>query len=441
MGHGGRDTDNYYCMTTQNPTSDIHLPEPEPLPPGAGINVSEGTEDDGWETPPLVKLADGTAIQLLKDGAALRAAFEAIRQARHRICLESYIYASDETGRAFSDLLIRKSQQGVKVYVIYDSAGSFATDRKMFGHMRQAGIYLQAFHPIRPWECRYSYRPFNRDHRKVLVVDDHLAGLGGLNVATEYAGSWIVESDAARNAAWRDNAIAIIGPGAKGVLSAFAAMWRYIANGGRIARASYVQNIGGLTDPLPARPHITLPDADQMGLVASVPSVSSPLDVLFRQIMAQAKSSIDLTMAYFAPTEELINVLCRAARRGVKVRLMLPSKSDLNLLIIAARSFYPTLMGAGVEIHERTGCILHAKTLVVDERMSVIGSANLDYRSIEFNCEISAIVHSAALGRQMRMLFENDMNYSRLITREQLRHRPLRDRVTQWAVKRARYLL
>src|SRR5690349_5981171 len=116
----------------------------------AGVNVRPGSEDDGWVMPPPVALSDQTQIQLYKDGEGLRAAYDAIREAKRYICLEVYIFASDDTGRAFADLLCEKAQQGVRVYVIYDDFGSSAADWHMFKRLRRSGVRVQIFHPIRP---------------------------------------------------------------------------------------------------------------------------------------------------------------------------------------------------------------------------------------------------------------------------------------------------
>ena len=148
-----------------------------------------------------------------------------------------------------------------------------------------------------------------------------------------------------------------------------------------------------------------------------------------------------MTMAYFAPHDDLIDELCAAAKRGVRVRLMLPGRCDVKALVVAARSFYETLLEAGVEIYERQGVILHAKTMVIDGTISMIGSTNLDYRSIEYNLELSALIRSAEFGRQMEELFENDVRYAKRMTQGAWKRRPTMDRVVQWVVSRARYLL
>jgi len=402
-----------------------------------GVNIAPGSDDDGWVVPHPIHLADGTRVQLYKDGEALHAAFEAIRNAKKRVCLEVYIFADDETGRAFAELLCQKALEGVKVYVIYDSFGSFSIGQlwrpkpAIFEKMRRSGVRLAEFHPLRPWEGRFGWRPVNRDHRKLLLVDDDVAGLGGLNVGREYAGSWVVQSSAAAGGRegcdlWRDNAVGIVGPSARLLQQAFVRTWRYIHGGGRIQRTELWHPMGENGD---------------FGVLASVPSMKSPLQERLRQLFRNAKSSIEMTMAYFAPPDELIEALCRAAKKGARVRLMLPGVCDVQLLITAARSFYEVLLPCGVEIYERQHVILHAKTMCIDGEYTVIGSTNLDYRSIEYNLELSAVIRSKEFGRNMHELFENDVRYARRVTLSEWRRRPWSDRFGQWAVNRARYLL
>ena len=448
----------------------LRLVEPRHVATGiaSGVNIAPGAHDDGWTVPPPVHLHDGTRLQLYKDGEALRAAYDAINAAQRRICLEVYIFASDETGRAFADLLCRKAGQGVRVYVIYDSFGSMIADRAMFRQLRRAGVAVEEFHPVRPWECRYSWRPANRDHRKLLVIDEHIAGVGGLNIGQEYAGSWVVPS--ARHSPddpWRDNAIGLIGPSARFFLHSFAHSWHYVTHGGRLRTAELIYNLHPDTAPILETPSgpwrhpgpanlpppssagfhrqpmasSGLPARSDLGLLASVPTMSNPLARFLQDLVHDARKSILLTAAYFAPSDGLIDELCRAVRRGVQVRLMLPARCDVSLLLLAARSFYDQLLSTGVEIYERQHAVLHAKTLVIDAQTTVLGSTNLDYRSIEYNCELSGVIRSSEFGRQMHVLFEHDVRYSRPIALGEWRRRPIRDRLVQWAVNRSRYLL
>lgn len=397
-----------------------------------GINIAPGCADDGWVVPDPVTLADGTRLQLYKDGEALKAAFHAIESARVRICVEVYILRSDPTGRAFADLLCRKARDGVRVFLIYDSFGCSDTDPAIFEQMLRAGVRLAEFHPLKPWQCRFSWRPANRDHRKLLVIDDHIAGLGGINIGAEYAGSWVVPSPQTADIPWRDNAIGLVGPAAMPLLHSFARTWHYVNHGGRIRNAEFIHDL---------QAHAPSGRDGTLAVLASVPTVSSPLGPLLRDLMRQAQRSMQLTMSYFVPPDELITELCRAAARGVRVQLMLPSISDVKLLLSAGRSFYEELLTAGVEIHERQGAVLHAKTMCIDSQTSIIGSTNLDHRSIEFNLELSVLVRSREFGRQMNELFENDIRFARRINAAEWRHRPMWDRFVQWAVYRARYLL
>ncbi len=433
-----------------------------------GVNIAPGSDDDGWIVPPPVVLADGTSVQLYKDGEALHAMYESIAGAKFLVCLEVYIFANDATGQAFTELLCRKAREGVRVYVIYDSLGSLGSG-ELFKRLETAGVRLGAFHPIFPWELKFGWRPWNRDHRKMVVVDNAVAGMGGLNIGANYAGSWVVRnaknlgeavggsrvgrvvgSAAARVAGsassghigdvngdgqaedpgcdfWRDTGLGVRGPAARQFQQAFARSWHYISRGGRIRRAEYTHNIDG--------------GDNEYGVLASVPTVSSPLLPFLCRLMRGATKSLMMTMAYFVPDDALVNELCRAARRGVRVRLMLPGRSDVRLVQIAARSFYEKLMTAGVEIFERQIVVLHSKTMVVDGRLSLVGSTNLDYRSIEYNCELSTIIRSEPFGQSMIDLFENDVRYAKRIELNDWRKRPFSDRFVQWAVSRARYLM
>ncbi len=405
----------------------IVLPRPELAGHAPGINVSPGAEDDGWVTPPPVELSDGTRVFLYKDGEALKAAYGAMAAAQRRIALEVYIFHSDETGNAFADLLCRKAREGLTVHVIYDSFGCLHTEKAMFQRMRDCGVRLATFDPVWPWDCQYRWRPFNRDHRKLLLIDDDLAGLGGLNIGDEYAGPWVVPGKPLEKCPWRDNAIGLKGPATKALAAAFTHTWRYVHRGGPMQGAQFIHQ---------------LYEGD-FGVLASAPTLNSPLVPLLTKVLREAQSSILLTMSYFAPPDGLINELCRAARRGVRVRLMLPGICDHPLLLVAARSFYEKLLASGVEIHEREGAVMHSKTMCIDGRVGVIGSTNLDNRSIEYNLELSAFLRSKEFGKQLHDLFENDVRWSRQITSNAWRRRPrpVWDRFVQWAVDRVRYLL
>ena len=461
------------CDETAKATGENPVPGVAPLGgegTSTGVNIGPGTDDDGWIVPPPVQMADGTTVQLYKDGEALHAGYEAIKEAQFRICLEMYIFASDETGWAFAEQLSKKAREGCRVYVVYDSFGSIGTESKLFDEMQRNGVKVREFHPILPWRARFDWMPVTRNHRKLLVIDNDQAGLGGLNVSGEYAGSWVVRSKRSACDFWRDNAMGVRGPAALHFMRAFTRTWHYAANRTKLERLELLYNLdavcGGACewprlDGRYGRWHVrprrngdgrewavnnpTEPVRDrepgQIGIMGSVPRPRSPLRPFLNKLFSSARKSISLTMAYFAPHDDLIDALCDAAKRGVKVRLMLPAKCDVAALMVAARSFYETLLTAGVQVYERQGVILHAKTLVIDGQISMVGSTNLDYRSIEYNLELSALVRSVEFGRQMEELFDNDVKFAKRIRLRDWRHRPLYDRGVQWLVSRARYLL
>jgi cardiolipin synthase len=438
---------------SRSPADAARLGSGSIVPSGVGVNVAPGSDDDGWVAPPPARLADGTAVQLYKDGEALHAAYRAIERARQSVGLEVYIFHADETGRAFADVLARRARDGVAVRVVYDSIGSAGADRAMFDTMRRAGVRLREFHPWPPWRAQHGWRPFNRDHRKLVVVDDDVAVLGGQNLGNEYGSSWVVGH--APGDCWRDTAVGVCGPSASLFSATFDRMWDYTQCGGPIRRAEFIQtrgslirNPGGsLVDPDVGRERrdaaesaLEIPPGS-CAVLASVPVPRSRLLPSLRKLLRDARSSIEMTMAYFAPPDMFVEQLCRSARDGVTVRLMLPGRSDVGLLRIAARAFYERLLSAGVEVYERQHAVLHAKTLCIDGHISIVGSTNLDYRSVQYNCELSAVIHSELFGRQMHDLFEHDVCFARRILPDEWRSRPRRDRLAQWAVMRARYLL
>lgn len=427
-----------------------------------GVNIAPGSDDDGWEVPPPVTLQDGTRIQLYKDGEGLAAAHEAIKRARKRVFIEVYIWPSDETGTAFAEALARKAREGVAVYAIYDSFGCLLARDDPFETMRKAGVRLIEFHPVWPWKSRYSWRPGNRDHRKLLVVDDRIAGVGGLNLGNRYAGTWVARLRRIDlHKLWRDAAVGIIGPGARSFSECFIRTWRYCLHRGPISRTLWFDGLeippaakgrrlgkarqrpyeAGATPEPRGRPEDIFEPGRHIACMANAPTLSSPLRPLLYKLIRDARRSIVMTMAYFAPDDELIDLLCAAGKRGVRVRLMFATKSDAHMLVLAARSFYAKLLSSCCEVYEREGAMLHQKSIAVDSCVSVLGSTNLDYRSIEFNLEISAVIRSREFAGQLEAMFDHDVQFSRRIDPAKWHGRPYWDRCVQWAVNRMRYVL
>ncbi|MEL7240459.1 MAG: phospholipase D-like domain-containing protein, partial [Planctomycetota bacterium] len=305
-----------------------------------GLNIRPGGDDDGWHEVPPVDLPDGTQLHLYKDGEALGRIMEMVRQAKHQVLVETYIWSDDATGNAFAETLADLAGRGVKVFAIYDGLGSLLSGRKPFETMRAAGVQLIEFHPPLPWRCRRSWRVFNRDHRKLFVIDNEIAGLGGLNIGDRYAGRWVSDQAMPNPAAmWRDAGVGIVGPGARVFAQAFAATWDYCLSRGGIDQTLFID---GIDVPPPAKgdrlgkvregetssaepeagkyPEDVLQRGCDLAVMATAPTFASPLRPFLYRLLRDARRRIDLTMAYFAPDDELIEGLCRAAKRGVRVR-------------------------------------------------------------------------------------------------------------------------
>jgi cardiolipin synthase len=275
-------------------------------------------------------------------------------------------------------------------------------------------------------------------------------------LGTRYAGKWVARlAKFDPKTLWRDAGVGLTGPAVRQYIRCFARAWRHAQTGGPVRQTFFA---GNLRLPRPAKGrrfgkarHYDPPRADEPadvlapghghGLLAIAPSFMSVLRPALRLMFATCRRRAWLTMAYFAPDDGLIEAMCAAARRGVDVRLMLPQRGDPKVLAWAAQSFYSTLMAAGVRVFERREALLHQKSIVFDGNLTIIGSTNLDYRSIELNLESSAILQSPALARQMEQLFEHDMAFATEIDSATWRQRPLIDKFVQAVIYRVRYLL
>jgi len=356
-----------------------------------------------------------TTVRLLKNGTeAFPAMYGAIDRALSSLALEMYIVADDETGREFRAHLAGAAQRGVQVQVLVDSWGSWNLADTFWDELRRAGGTVRWFHPI-----TRGLFPF-RNHRKLLLVDDRIAYLGGMNIADEYY------RGAKGDQAWRDNMIEITGMEVARLRGAFSQMW---ARGDslfqrlvlRIRRSRSTMGSG----------------AGRIRFYESGPdNPVRPVRRVYQQVVQNARTSIDLAMGYFYPQGRLLRTLKRAVRRGVRVRLLFSQQTDVPIARWAARGLYGRLLRAGVEVWEYVPAMMHAKIVVADDTV-IAGSANLDVRSGFFNYELVAVMADPALAAQIRGDFEEDLTQSVLISAEEWRRRPL----TQKLKERASYCL
>jgi len=258
-----------------------------------------------------------------------------------------------------------------------------------------------------------------------LVVDGRIAYTGGINLSSVYgdAGgsqpSRHEQQGKPGKETWRDTQVRLEGPVAAEFQKLFLAQWKG-ESGDDLPDAGFFPKVPPAGDAL-------------VHVIATSPDQATPeFHATFVSAVANAEKTIRLTQAYFAPPAEQLEALEAAARRGVRVQLVLPKKTDQPKVVYAGRSHYSELLDAGVEIYERRGVLLHAKTAVIDGVWSVVGSANLDYRSVLYNDEVNAVVLGPEFGGQMDAMFERDLAQSDRIDPEAWRRRPFLSRAKEW---------
>jgi cardiolipin synthase len=371
------------------------------------------------ETP----LVAGNRTALLRDGPQTFAAmFAAMHGARHHLNLEYYIFEDVANGgEHIGDLLIAKRAEGVRVNVIYDSVGSLGTPQAFFDRLRKAGINLVEFNPVNPFQARNGYALNERDHRKMLVADGTTAIVGGVNISTAYEHhpfGKLVGSDGKPTDYWRDTDLKIQGPTVAELQQLFLQHWRE-QKGPRLDQAGFFPKV-------PAMGH------EVLHIIGSTHGEAIPhYYATLLSAIRNAQKRILVTTAYFVPTEEEVEDLTGAARRGVDVRLLLPGKSDSQLALAVGQSHYGDLLEAGVKIYETPNEVLHSKTIAIDGVWSSVGSSNFDHRSALFNDEVDAVVLGADTARQLEAIFRDDLKKAKAVDREAWKHRPFSRRLDE----------
>jgi cardiolipin synthase len=321
----------------------------------------------------------------------MRAAIDA---AQREVLIESYIFKDDATGRSLLETLGRAVARGVTVRVLADAFGSIATRRAFWKEMRAQGIEVRLFNPLFP---HLLLQPF-RDHRKILVVDSVTAFTGGMNIGDEYGSSL-----SAHGGPWRDTHVQVEGPAAWAMAIVFTEAW-HAAGGSPVVLGPLEPQTGGVAAlVLDSRPF------------RGTGEIASSLAAM----VAAARQRIWITNAYFAPRRRAVDLLGQAAARGVDVRLLLPGRSDVSLVRHAGHGHYAALLARGVRIFEYQAAVLHAKTVVADDFLSIAGSSNLDFRSFHFNAECNVVLFGSDTARCFTEAFEKDLEKSLEITRAQ----------------------
>lgn len=307
------------------------------------------------------------------------------------INIQYYIFEDDALGLKLKDALIERARAGVKVRLIYDHIGSYGVKRSFFNEMRQAGIEAHPFFRVAfpPFATRINWR----NHRKLAVIDGSIGYIGGMNVAQRYI------TGGKNFKAWRDTHLRIQGPGVAALQYTFAVDWSFM--GQPLITESVNPTIYNGAD------------AAGVQLLTSGPTSEwSNIAMLMLKAIGNAKKRVYIQTPYFLPTDSLLRSLQAAALARVDVRVMIPRRSDSLILTYASYSYIMECIRAGVKIYLFDGGMLHAKTMVVDDAFSAVGSANIDFRSFEHNFEATMFIYSADANQQLRRQFEIDQAQS-----------------------------
>lgn len=353
----------------------------------------------------------GNEVHLLVDvNQTYQALEDAIEGATHHVHLLYYIYNQDKTGRRFRDLLVKKVKEGVHVRLLTDGVGSFGLPTYMVP-LTQAGGQFAEFLPVGTFSRHWH--PNLRNHRKITVIDGKEAFTGGVNIGDEYTGRKL------KVGAWRDSHLRILGPAVNHLQEVFADDWHFATGEDLISEQwyhDYHEPVGDST----------------VQIIASGPDTETqPIQRIFFTAVTSAAQRVYLTTPYFVPDQAMLVALETAALRGVDVRLLLPSKSDMKLVLHAGRSYYDQLLANGVKIYEYQPGILHAKSMVVDDGWATVGSANMDVRSFRLNFEINAAIYGPEFASGLAEVFERDLAQAREITMDDMDNKGMPTRMAE----------
>ncbi len=354
----------------------------------------------------------GNKIDLLENGDGyFPVMLAAIRGAQKTVNFEAYIVYSDEVGHAFRDALCASARAGREVRVLLDGVGSASKlDNSDVRMLKEAGCKFSYYHPLHSWRIDRANR---RSHRRVIVLDGKVAFTGAVGFAKQWSGN------AQDPEHWRDLMVRVEGPLVAELQSAFVAHWI----------KTFEETLSG-PDQFPAHPPAGEIHAQT---IASHSFSVAPVPIAQAIAFAAADKRIWITNAYCTPTDDQVELLVNAVKRGVDVRIVLPGKNDDQPLTKSAgRAAYGRMLEGGVKIFEYQPTMIHTKSMVIDGLFTLVGSSNFDSRSAEINEELDLAIYDAGFGKKMEAIFEKDLAQSKEYTLQDFQNRSLWERTTEW---------
>ncbi|MGP4078676.1 cardiolipin synthase [Pseudalkalibacillus sp. R45] len=327
-----------------------------------------------------------------------------LRNAKDYIHMEYYIFRSDEIGRQIIDVLCEKAADGVEVRFIYDGIGSLKISDRDVSRMKEAGVQVHSFLPIRKG---FFNQKFNfRNHRKIVVIDNHIGFVGGLNVGNEYLGK------DEKFGYWRDTHLIVKGEALRDLQRVFLLDWSYVND-----ESLFVER------------YLAMDASEESGGVQVVPSgpdtSQGVMSYLYYSMITFAQQSVWITTPYFIPSKEIRTALLIAAIKGIDVRLMVPETNDSFLTQYATRSYFSELLRYGVKIYLYQKGFHHQKTIIVDGNYATLGTANVDLRSFHLNFEVNVFMFRTPTIETLVSQYEEDLNDSLEVNMETHKKRGL----------------
>ncbi len=359
-------------------------------------------------------------IKVLPNGPCFYPAeLDAIRAAKQSINLEAYVFQRGQISSLYIEAMAERARAGVRVNIVLDAFGAASVTKSYFRSLLEAGGKVRWYNGITWYRLT---RLDNRTHRELLIVDGTVGFIGGAGVADQWY------SGAHGKPRWRDTMVRVEGEAVPNLQATFAENW-LTASGELLVGNAYFPEISC------THPTIAL-------VINSTPTIggSTRARVLFQLLLASAQKSISITTPYFLPDKGLMQELCNAVERGVKVRILVPGrKSDHLVTRSTSRGGYGPLLKAGAEVYEYHPSMIHAKVLCIDALWSVVGSTNFDNRSFGINDEVNLAVKDAAVATRLEQDMLTDLQESRRISLDAWRHRPVSERATEllgWVFER-----
>jgi cardiolipin synthase A/B len=316
---------------------------------------------------------------------------QALKDARHHIHIEYYIFENDAIGNTIKEVLIQKAAEGVQVRFIYDDFGSRSIRHNLVKELIAGGVEAYPFYKI--LFIALSNRTNYRNHRKIIVIDGCTAFIGGINVSDRY-----INDQGKKQRFWRDTHVRINGPGVYYLQYLFICDWNFAADQKLPVQEEYFCSTKSKHGHAIVQIAASGPDSDTPTIMFSL-----------MQTIGMAQEELLITSPYFIPGESILNALSVAALSGVKIKLLVPNKSDSAFINAAARSYYGDILDTGAEIYLYKKGFVHAKTIVSDSKLAIVGSANMDHRSFELNFEVNSMIYDDKIAIQLREAFYNDI--------------------------------